>query len=782
MKLVRMHIQGFKSFKDRTTIHFDKGITGIVGPNGCGKSNIVDALFWVMGEQSAKHLRGKSMKDLIFSGSSKYNPGSWAEVTLVLENDTGKHIHIMNQVSKPAEIALTRKLYRNGDTEYRINNIPARLKDIQEVFMDTGAGAKSYSIIAQGEINRLVQAKPEERRVMIEEVAGITKFKLRKRDSLKKIEHTQANLSRLEDLQTEIYKNLKSLERQAEKAEKARTLKDRIKRHELIKESHKEHDFLKDFKEGKSLLVEKETILEESTLKREALELTLEDERNKKVDIMEKVNTAQEEFNELSKLLAAAEERLNYLKKSGGEKEKYIEEKVHENTEIQNDLGSRTTRHEEISNQVEVLESSNPEDADFSEMEERVELLKENLRDKEDALNLLKSELEEAKDRFSDIDQREFKNTSKLEEFASSLQDINAEIESLEEHSSNFTDELTSQREQLRLSTTKKEELKGLVTESKEKVISLEAEHKDLDANIRTFSREVITLESKRESLISINDTEDVSEGANQFLEQVEGNTFNLMGKLIESEPEYGTALEALFGEHFESMISNDGIFDSLIDWNKDNNNNLLAWDLISVNNSDSTYTETAERLEVRGCSNILAVNEIVKVNESGFRSQLSQFFNGFFVVDNLTGELALKVSKDISFKGIVSKDGSIFVRKTDGNFKISVRNSDDAGQGVVQRNNLINELTESLEVKEVDLRNMETRFTELCNEREQVKLNFETQNAEYIETNNNFIKLKTSLESKESNFKTSFSRLEILNNRKSEISTTRLDLLEIED
>ncbi len=277
MKLLRLHIQGFKSFKDKTTIHFDQGITGIVGPNGCGKSNIVDALFWVMGEQSAKHLRGKSMQDLIFAGSDKFSPGSWAEVTLVLENDTGKHIHVMNQVMKPNEIALTRKLYRNGETEYRINNQPARLKDIQEVFMDTGAGAKSYSIIAQGEINRLVQAKPEERRVMIEEVAGITKFKLRKRDSMKKIEHTQANLNRLLDLENEIYKNLKSLESQAEKAQRARSLREKIKRHELIVESHREHDFLSDYRQGKSLLDQKKEVIENSQLEKNKIELELED-------------------------------------------------------------------------------------------------------------------------------------------------------------------------------------------------------------------------------------------------------------------------------------------------------------------------------------------------------------------------------------------------------------------------------------------------------------------------------------------------------------------------
>jgi len=250
VQLKRLIIQGFKSFKDRTTINFDDGITGIVGPNGCGKSNIVDALFWVMGEQSAKHLRGNSMKDLIFAGSSKYSPGAFAEATLVLENTDLKHIHIGSKVANPSEIQLTRKLYRNGDTEYRINGEPARLKDIHEVFMDTGAGAKSYSIIAQGEINRLVQAKPVERRTMIEEVAGVTKFKVRKKESLKKIDQTQTNLNRLNDLTIEIEKNLKSLQKQAEKAEKARSLRDKVKRNEVSYNAHKVFDALKELRDG----------------------------------------------------------------------------------------------------------------------------------------------------------------------------------------------------------------------------------------------------------------------------------------------------------------------------------------------------------------------------------------------------------------------------------------------------------------------------------------------------------------------------------------------------
>ena len=173
MRLRKLKLAGSKSFVDPTTVELPSDRIGIVGPNGCGKSNIVDALFWVMGEQSAKHLRGTSMKDLIFAGSSKYSPSSWSEVSLVLDNQEKKHVHIGQKIVNPQELKLTRKLYRSGESEYRINNLPCRLKDIQEVFMDTGAGAKSYSIIAQGEIDRLVQSKPDERRVIIEEVAGI---------------------------------------------------------------------------------------------------------------------------------------------------------------------------------------------------------------------------------------------------------------------------------------------------------------------------------------------------------------------------------------------------------------------------------------------------------------------------------------------------------------------------------------------------------------------------------------------------------------------------------
>ncbi|MBX3023167.1 MAG: chromosome segregation protein SMC [Bdellovibrionales bacterium] len=231
MRIKKLELVGFKSFKDRTVIHFDKGITGIVGPNGCGKSNIVDALVWVMGEMSAKHLRGASMSDVIFGGSEGYAPLGMAEVSLTLENDGGP---FPVKYLKFSEIMITRRLHRDGESEYLVNKEPARLRDIHEIFMDTGAGSKGFSIIEQGAIGKIITAKPEDRRTLIEEAAGITKFKVRKRESQRKLISTEQNLVRLQDILGEQKRQLDSLERQAQRAERYRNLKRDLQDKEIL--------------------------------------------------------------------------------------------------------------------------------------------------------------------------------------------------------------------------------------------------------------------------------------------------------------------------------------------------------------------------------------------------------------------------------------------------------------------------------------------------------------------------------------------------------------------
>jgi chromosome segregation protein len=221
MRIKRLEVIGFKSFCDRTVLTFDQPITGVVGPNGCGKSNIVDAIRWCMGEQSAKHLRGKAMDDVIFAGSESRGPLGMCEVTLVFENDGRVPIEYLAY----SEIAVTRRLHRDGTSEYFLNKTPCRLRDITDFFLGTGIGAKAYSIIEQGRVGMIVSSKAEDRRFLIEEAAGITKYKVKKKAAEKKMEATRQNLLRVSDVLAEIEKQLASLRRQAQKAERYKQYK-----------------------------------------------------------------------------------------------------------------------------------------------------------------------------------------------------------------------------------------------------------------------------------------------------------------------------------------------------------------------------------------------------------------------------------------------------------------------------------------------------------------------------------------------------------------------------
>ena len=226
MKIKRIEIIGFKSFVDKTVLNFESGITAILGPNGCGKSNVIDAIRWVMGEQNAKNLRGQAMEDVIFGGSEKRRAHGMAAVTMVFSNPEGVGTTELNQYS---EIMVTRRLYRNGDSEYLLNKTPCRLKDIAELFMDTGVGARAYSIIEQGKIGMILQSRPEDRRVLIEEAAGVTKYKARKKAALRKIESTRNNLTRLNDVIGEVRRQRDSLRRQASKAQRFRELRNQAR-------------------------------------------------------------------------------------------------------------------------------------------------------------------------------------------------------------------------------------------------------------------------------------------------------------------------------------------------------------------------------------------------------------------------------------------------------------------------------------------------------------------------------------------------------------------------
>lgn len=778
MKLKRLIVQGFKSFKDRTTIVFDDGITGIVGPNGCGKSNIVDALFWVMGEQSAKHLRGNSMKDLIFAGSSKYQPAAWAEVSLVLENTHGKHIHIGSTVSSPTEIQLTRKLYRNGETEYRINGQPCRMKDIQEVFMDTGAGAKSYSIIAQGEINRLVQSKPEERRVMIEEVAGITKFKVRKKESLKKIEQTQANLLRLNDLQVEIEKNLKNLQKQAEKAERARELKEKIKRHDLIVHSHRVFDLMKEYKESKTALNGLVIDLNNWKIRKDTVEVGLEEERFKLTEVREQIEDLQKEFNDMSRSLAGAEEKLNYTKKQIKQKEELISAREKEVEEIKKDIANRQERLKVLEAEEQQLEDFAREDHDTSDQEELVESLKEELELRESSLRELLEQVKQLKADYDQVDKEVFKNTSRLEEFAGNLQDITAEIEGLEKQYSGVSGQIAEEREAANNAEEEAISLKKRESELKVKLDQAQAQVRASSEKLQSLSKTKIKAESTLQSLKEIAASlEGVKEGASAFIGQVEEGTFSLLGTLVNCSSDDAKAVNALLREYMEMLVAS-GDAAPFYQWVKSNSN--LGIDLITT--SAMTFghdEETVERLRMR-CGEVRRLSSLVQVPEQ-FCS-VNSLFTDRYVVEKLDEEIARSLASDLSFSALVSSDGRFMVRQQHGVRILSVRGNEEVGGGVVERNNRIQQLeaeclnlASDFDMAEKAVETAESSLSAIRCEYDMLRDQAAAKNAEAQ------VK-KTALEAKLSSYQTTNARLEILKNRKNEISKARVDLLDGED
>ena len=224
MYLKALEIQGFKSFPDKTVLNFGEDITAIVGPNGSGKSNISDAIRWVMGEQNSRQLRGAKMEDVIFGGTEKRNQMGFAQVTLVIDNT--EHIF---PTREEAEVAVTRRYYRSGESEYYINKQSVRLKDVNELFMDTGMGREGYSIIGQGKIDEILSVKSGERREIFEEAAGISKYRHRKEESERKLERTEENLVRINDKIAELELQVEPLRAQAETAKKYLVLRDELR-------------------------------------------------------------------------------------------------------------------------------------------------------------------------------------------------------------------------------------------------------------------------------------------------------------------------------------------------------------------------------------------------------------------------------------------------------------------------------------------------------------------------------------------------------------------------
>lgn len=335
MRIKRLDIMGFKSFPERVQVPFSPGISAIVGPNGCGKSNIVDSIRWVMGEQSPRQLRGRQMDDILFNGARTHQAAGLAEVTMVLANEGASG---PGPSLGPSEISITRRLFRSGDSEYLINKVPCRLKDIVQFFMDTGMGTKAYAIIEQGRIGWLVDARPEDRRALIDEAAGITRYKAQKREAERKIEATEQNLTHISTLMSETKRQINSLNRQANKAVRFKELKTELKRLDLALTARKRETLEADRRSLNARKEEKQAALSALLTDLERMEIELE---NGRLTILEQEKIAQAK----AEYLYGLQNQANQLR----QEDQFLQQQYEKNQEREKKLGDELARLKEES-------------------------------------------------------------------------------------------------------------------------------------------------------------------------------------------------------------------------------------------------------------------------------------------------------------------------------------------------------------------------------------------------------------------------------------------------
>jgi chromosome segregation protein len=352
MRLSKIKLAGFKSFVDPTSIHFPSNRVGIVGPNGCGKSNIIDAIRWVMGESSAKHLRGDSMADVIFNGSASRKPVGMATIELYFDNSDGA---IGGQYAQYAEVCIKRSVSRDGMSQYYLNNVRCRRKDITGIFLGTGLGPRSYAIIEQGMISRLIEAKPEDVRVYIEEAAGISKYKERRRETENRIRHTRDNLDRLNDLREEVDKQIKHLQRQARQAERYKELKAEERSLEAELFALRLTDLRSEQESRELQLAQGQTSLEAVISEQRAIEATIEQARERHHEATEEFNATQGRYYGVQSEISRLEQTIAHTRETRERQASDLSQAQAQLEDIAREIDADCVQLEELDSSLEKL-------------------------------------------------------------------------------------------------------------------------------------------------------------------------------------------------------------------------------------------------------------------------------------------------------------------------------------------------------------------------------------------------------------------------------------------
>ncbi len=560
MKIKKVSILGFKSFMEKLDITFSNGISGVVGPNGCGKSNIVDAIRWCMGEQSPKQLRGRKMEDVIFSGAGNHKPLGMAEVSLLFENGDGSFPAAFAQ---DHELSVTRRLYRSGESEYLINNVSCRLKDIQEIFMDTGLGNKAYSIIGQGQIGTIIDQRPEDTRIMLEEAAGITKYRKKVEISQRKIELTEGNLQRVEDILGEIQSQMRSLKRQAAKARRFKAVSEEIRGLERILYCNTFHQL----KEESG----KREISTEGLEREEISRSTLISQLHARIEGMNlELEEKDADLSDLRKNFLHLRDRVH--KKEGGIESlagemRMIEELKVRLTGEQEEIRVRLT---ELRGKREILDKEKDRIKEKSvELENEISLRDERLRVRKGVLEEIREGYEEARADLNAGEKREvgLNNESGyvnrlLGQISDSRSRLEKELEELRAKSENLS-KVSERKSRVREATAERlREIESAIEEGNAFSKELEMIKESVESELKSAEADLNRCQSRLSSLETLTDNfEGYKTGvrtimkAKDFGPRKEGRILGILADVIQVDPKYERAVEAVLADRLQYVL-----------------------------------------------------------------------------------------------------------------------------------------------------------------------------------------------------------------------------------
>lgn len=557
MYLKNLALIGFKSFADKTSLDFLPGITAIVGPNGCGKSNICDAVRWVLGEQSARALRGETMADVIFNGTETRKPLSMAEVSLTLGDVDKDRLRAAGLELEFNELTITRRVYRDGTSEYLINRTPCRLKDIQQLFMGTGLGRHSYSILAQGQITQIISTRPEDRRGVFEEAAGISKYKAQRKEALRKLEYTEQNLLRLSDLIREVKRQIGSLQRQAAKARRYKQLAQELEHLETQLARHNYDCLLHEIEQLNAAIGQYRAEVEATETRVTTLETELELTRQRIAELQDAITQAHTELSGLESEIARHKNRIQFNRQRMADTETREHSALDEiqQTEVrlqtaQAELDSMLARQDDLTR----------------ELVEAEQLLKE----RQDACHRLESELRQAQQALEQWQDHAFQAAQELTRVRNQLLALEnqirtgtARLQKLNTEKARLTQELASTKTKLETVSGSAQNHQQFILSQRATIEQIQSSIADLDTRLQQVLEQIEALSQQqtrvRSNLELLKQLEAARDGYTQAavaaLKVAEFAMGSLADKIRVPEP-YVAAIEAALGHYLELVLT----------------------------------------------------------------------------------------------------------------------------------------------------------------------------------------------------------------------------------